>query len=328
MQSGVEAAEYARMVHRIVKQLKISDGNLEEGSFRCDCNVSVRKKGSSELGTRVEIKNLNSFRFVEKAIESEVNRQISLLEQGSRVSQETRLYDSTKNLTQPMRKKEEAKDYRYFPDPDLPLMVISESDKSEWAAGLGKGPFEEMRELVSDWRVGLDEASVLVDDPEELAYLRAIARLTGDPKQVANWYLSEARSLLGSGEPGAASSEKVSHYVSESQFVELLQLIAKGEISGKAAKEVLRFMWGTKKSPGEIVSEKGLGQVSDAQAIRDIVRDVLAHNAEQVKELVSGKEKVRGFLVGQIMKLSKGKANPELANKVLREEIDRLKAKD
>jgi aspartyl-tRNA(Asn)/glutamyl-tRNA(Gln) amidotransferase subunit B len=311
MHSGSEAAEYAKMVHRIVRHLNICDGNMEEGSFRADCNVSVRRVGQKELGTKVEIKNLNSFRFIEKAIEYEIQRQIDLLESSESIIQETRLYDSAKNTTSGMRRKEEAKDYRYFPDPDLPVLTIARDFIEGTKKKMPAHPFKILESLTAEIGLGIDEAQTLVDEPSHLAFFEQTNAVVKDPRLVASWFLSEVKALTG--EPSKNLSIK--------QFSELLLLVQEKKISGKMGKEILRLIWGTPKMPSQVITEQGFSQVTDDSQIRNFVNAVLSKNADKVAEFNSGKDKLFGFFVGQVMKESKGQANPDLVNKILLEEL-------
>lgn len=311
MHSGQEAAEFARMTHRIVRYLEICDGNLEEGSFRCDCNVSVRRGMQAPLGTKVEIKNLNSFRFIEKAIEYEIQRQIDQIEAGEKIVQQTRLYDSTKNITQPMRKKEEAKDYRYFPDPDLPELEMSEARVRSAQGRMPELPLQVMRRLVEVNGLNPSDAQVLVDERRHIDFFEATNSQVNDPQLVANWYLTELKALSDDPPTG----------ITTSQFAELLQTLKSGAISGKMAKEIVKILWKSEKRVKEIIKEKGFAQITDPEEIRGIVKRILEKNPTQVTEFKSGKEKVFGFFVGQIMKESKGQASPDLVNTVLSQEL-------
>lgn len=316
IRSPQEAAEYARTVRNILRYLEVCDGNLEEGSMRCDCNVSVRKKGETKFGTRTEIKNVNSFRFVEKAIDYEIQRQIACIESGERIVQETRLYDSTKNRTFSMRSKEEAQDYRYFPDPDL-LPVVFESS---WVQNIRKALPELPREKATRFQTqyGLPEydALVLTQERGVAEYFEAVANKCGNPKSASNWVMVELMRELKESEKSIETQP-----IQANQLGELIQLIDKGTISGKIAKTVFSEMWATGKNPDEIIKSKGLVQISDTGAIEKIIGEVIAASPNQVAEYRGGKEKLFGFFVGQVMKASKGQANPDLVNQILKEKL-------
>lgn len=312
LRSSDEAVSYLKQLHQIVTWLGICDGNMEEGSFRCDANVSVMPVGSDTFGTRAEIKNVNSFKFVKQAIEYEIQRQIDLIEDGGTVVQETRLFDPNSGKTRSMRSKEEAHDYRYFPDPDLVPLVIS----SEWVersrAELPELPEQRMQRFMTNLELPRYDAEVLTASRSLADYFEAGVAAHGNPKLVGNWIMGEiTRSLNDSG----LSIENCP--VSPQQLAELLKLIDNGTISGKIAKTVFDDMWQSGKAPQDIVQERGLVQVSDTSAIESIIDEIMAANAGQVDEYRGGKEKVFGFFVGQVMKASKGKANPAVVNELL-----------
>ncbi|MCC7405142.1 MAG: Asp-tRNA(Asn)/Glu-tRNA(Gln) amidotransferase subunit GatB [Bdellovibrionales bacterium] len=316
MRSAAEAAEYARMMRRVLRYLGACDGNLEEGSMRCDCNVSVRPRGQKELGTKVELKNLNSFRFIEKAIEYEIQRQIDTIETGGTISQETRLYDSTKNRTISMRSKEEAHDYRYFPDPDLLPVEVSQQQVSRLAGELPELPFARQRRLTEEYGLPFIDAHNLTEEIELADFFEEVARQSNNPRSAASWIMVELIRELNDSKKSISASP-----VSARHLAELVRLIDEGSISGKMAKTVFQEMWSSGSAPREIVQRQGLVQLTDEGAIGAIVDKIIGENAGQVAEYQSGKEKVFGFFVGQIMKATKGQANPEIVNRLLRERL-------
>ena len=312
LRSSDEAVAYLKQLHQIVTWLGICDGNMEEGSFRCDANVSVMPVGSTTLGTRAEIKNVNSFKFVKQAIEYEIQRQIDLIEDGGTVVQETRLFDPNSGKTRSMRSKEEAHDYRYFPDPDLVPLVIS----NEWIEAtrreLPELPEQRQQRFMQTLGLAAYDAEVLTASRAQADYFEAAVAAHGNAKAVGNWIMGEiTRSLNDSG------TLIESCPVSPTQLAELLKLIDNGTISGKIAKTVFDEMWRSGAAPQTIVEEQGLVQVSDSGAIENIIDEIMAANAGQVEEYRGGKEKVFGFFVGQVMKVSKGKANPAVVNELL-----------
>jgi len=318
LRSAAEAGAYMRKIHTLVRYLGISDGNMQEGSFRCDANVSVRPKGEQKFGTRTELKNLNSFRFVEKAIEVEIERQIDVLEDGGTVVQETRLYDADKNETRPMRSKEEANDYRYFPDPDLLPVAIDPALIETLRAELPELPDQKRQRFVSDHGLSDYDAGVLTANRDTADYFEAAVAATGkaSPKLLANWIQGElAAALKREGLDITASR------VPAAQLALLADRIEDATLSGKLAKEVFEALWRGEGSVDDIIGRRGLEQVTDAGAIERMVDEVISTNPEQVEQFRSGKKKVLGFLVGQIMKASRGKANPQQVNQILREKL-------
>jgi aspartyl-tRNA(Asn)/glutamyl-tRNA(Gln) amidotransferase subunit B len=312
LRSSDEAVAYLKQLHQIVTWLGICDGNMEEGSFRCDANVSVMPVGSETLGTRAEIKNVNSFKFVKQAIEYEIQRQIELIEDGGRVVQETRLFDPNAGRTRSMRGKEEAHDYRYFPDPDLVPLVIDEAWVERTRAGLPELPEQRRQRFMTAFGLTAYDAGVLTASREAADYFESCVALQANPKAVSNWVMGEiTRALNDTG----TSIERCP--VPPRLLVELLKLIEGGTISGKIAKTVFDEMWRSGKEPAVIVEEQGLVQVSDSCAIEAIIDEILAREAGQVEEYRSGKDKLFGFFVGQVMKASKGKANPTVVNELL-----------
>lgn len=316
MHSPAEAAEYARTVRQILRYLDVCDGNLEEGSLRCDCNISVRKTGEMKLGTKVEIKNINSFRFVEKALEYEIERQIDAVERGEKIIQETRLYDPDKNRTFTMRTKENAQDYRYFPDPDLLPVIVSEKTISDYKSQLPMLPAEMNLKFTKEYGLSENDADIITTEREIAEYFLKTADFCHNPKAASNWIMSELVRELNSANISITVSP-----IPPQQLGALIQLIDQGQISGKIAKTVFSEMWTTKKDPQQIIKEKNLVQITDSSAIEKIIQDVLNANPQQVVDYKSGKVKLFGFFVGAIMKASKGQANPDLVNQLLTEKL-------
>ena len=322
MRSAAEAVAYAKALHALVVWLGVCDGNMQEGSFRCDANVSVRPVGQKEFGTRCEIKNLNSFRFLEEAINYEVRRQIELIEDGGTVVQETRLYDPDKKETRSMRSKEDAMDYRYFPDPDLPPLVIAQEWIDRVKASLPELPGAMRERFIQDYSLPEYDAMVLTQSKGMAAYFEALVAATGKEhaKPAANWMMGDVASTLN--REGIEISESP---VSAEQLSLLLKRIADGTISNKIAKEVFAAMWEAKSSSAgladELIESKGLKQISDTGALEKIVDEVLAANAKSVEEYKSGKEKAFNALIGQAMKASKGKANPAQLTELLKQKL-------
>ena len=308
---------YARKIHSLVQFIEICDGNMAQGSLRCDANVSVRPVGQQELGTRAEIKNINSFRFLERAINFEIERQIDLIEDGGTVVQETRLYDSEKNETRSMRSKEEANDYRYFPDPDLLPVRVTDEDIERIRATLPELPEQKRLRYINELKLS-DYNSELLSSSREIAdfFETALAQLPGQSSLLANWILGDLTGALNKSEMGFADSP-----INPEQLAGLLKRINDNTISGKIAKEVFEAMWNGEGSADEIIDSKGLKQITDSGAIEKLIDDVIAENPGQVEQFRAGKEKVLGFFVGQIMKQSKGKANPGQVNQLLREKL-------
>ena len=316
MRSAEEARAYLNELKSILEYTGVSDCNMEEGSLRCDANVSIRPVGQKEFGTRAELKNLNSFKFIQKAIEYEVDRQTKLLDQGDTVKQETRLYDSDRNETFPMRSKEEAHDYRYFPDPDLVPIMIDEAWVEELRKTIPELPEQKRERFVKSYKIPEYDAGVLTSSKPLADYFEQCTALFPQPKTISNWMMGDLlRELKKDGR------NIVDCPVSPSALVDLLKLIESGTISGNIAKGIFEEMYQTQKSAGSIVEEKGLKQITDSSAIEKIVAEVLQANPSQVEEFKGGKEKVLGFLVGQVMKASKGKANPAMVNKLLKKKM-------
>jgi aspartyl-tRNA(Asn)/glutamyl-tRNA(Gln) amidotransferase subunit B len=314
MRSAAEAAAYMREIHRLVRYLGICDGNMQEGSFRCDANVSVRPLGSATFGTRAEIKNLNSFRFIERAIEFEVERQIELIENGGKVVQETRLYDPDKDETRPLRSKEDAHDYRYFPDPDLLPVAVSAAYIDVIRATMPELPRAKLARFVKTLELSHDDASVLVNDPDTALYFeRAIAAQTSAAKQTANWITGELFAALNRDSLSISACP-----IRPEQLGQLVQRILDGTLSGKLGKQVFQTMWSSGRDADDIIEAEGMRQVSDTHLIEVAVREVLEQNPDQIAQLRAGKDKVLGFLVGQVMKKTGGKANPALVNQLIK----------
>jgi aspartyl-tRNA(Asn)/glutamyl-tRNA(Gln) amidotransferase subunit B len=318
MRSAKEAVAYMKKIHTLVRYLEICDGNMQEGSFRCDANVSVRPRGREKFGTRAEIKNLNSFRFVEKAIHYEVARQVELLESGGTVVQETRLYDSDKDETRSMRSKEEANDYRYFPDPDLLPVHIDEEFIEAVRATLPELPDEKAARFARDFSLSAYDAGVLSASRELGAYFEAVVAAlgAGHAKLAANWVMGELSSALNRDNVDIASSR-----VSPRHLSDLLLRIVDETISGKIAKEVFEAMWSEGKDADAIIEAKGLKQITDSGAIEGVIDAVMAANPKQLADYRSGKDKLFGFFVGQVMKATGGKANPAQLNELLKAKL-------
>lgn len=322
MRSAQEAVGYAKALHSLVMWLGICDGNMQEGSFRCDANVSVRPVGQQEYGTRCEIKNLNSFRFLEEAINYEVRRQIELIEDGGAVVQETRLYDPDKKETRSMRSKEDAQDYRYFPDPDLPPLAIDQAWIDRVKATMPELPDAMRARFINDYALTEYDAMVLTQSKGTATYFEAVVTAAGKPqaKAAANWLMGDVASTLNREGIDIANAP-----VSAVQFAVLLQRIADGTISNKIAKEVFAGMWEAKSDKAsladDIIESKGLKQISDTGALEAIVDEVLAANAKSVEEFRSGKEQAINSLIGQAMKATRGKANPAQLTELLRKKL-------
>ena len=317
LRSSDEAVAYAKTLHGLVRWIGICDGNMQEGSFRCDANVSVRAAGSDQLGTRCEIKNLNSFRFMQEAIDYEVHRQIELIEGGGSVVQETRLYDPDRHETRSMRSKEDAQDYRYFPDPDLPPLVIAEDWISRVRAQMPELSEAMKTRFMRDYALPAADAATLTADHDLADYFEIAAKGSGgEAKIVANWVLGEVSAALNKAEIEIAQSP-----VSAPQLAGLLKRIADGTISGKIAKDVFDAMWAGEGDPDAIIAAKGLRQISDEGAIERIVDDAIAASPGIVAEYKAGREKAFNSLVGKVMAASKGKANPAQVNAILKRKL-------
>ena len=318
MRSAKEAVAYMKKIHTLVRYLEICDGNMQEGSFRCDANVSVRPRGQEKFGTRAEIKNLNSFRFVEKAIQYEVARQVELIESGGTVVQETRLYDSDKDETRSMRSKEEANDYRYFPDPDLLPVEIDEAFIETVRATLPELPDQKAARFARDFGLSAYDAGVLSASRELGAYFETVVAAQGaaHAKLAANWVMGELSSALNRDGVDIERSR-----VDPLQLTGLLKRIVDNTISGKIAKEVFEAMWSEGKPADAIIEAKGLRQITDAGAIESVIDAVIAANPKQLADYRSGKDKLFGFFVGQVQKATGGKANPAQLNDLLKSKL-------
>ncbi len=319
MSSAKEAVAYMKKIHALVRYIEICDGNMQEGSFRCDANVSVRPMGQTELGTRAELKNINSFRNVERGINVEVERQIELLEDGGTVVQETRLYDADKNETRSMRSKEEANDYRYFPDPDLLPLVLEEDMIESIRSTLPELPNAKRDRFVTEFKLSDYDAMVLTATRELADYFESALKQAApsDPKLCANWVIGTLSAALNKADIDISESP-----VDTAMFAGLLSRISDNTISGNIAKKVFDALWtGEGKSADEIIEAKGLKQVTDSGAIEAMIDEVIAQHPDQAAEFRAGKEQLLGFFVGQVMQASKGKANPAQVNDVLRKKL-------
>jgi len=319
MRSAKEAIAYMRKIHELVQYLEISDGNMQEGSFRCDANVSIRPKGQEEYGTRTELKNINSFKFVEKAINIEVERQIEIIENGGRITQETRLYDADKNETRSMRSKEEANDYRYFPDPDLLPVFISDKLRATVKADLPELPQIKRQRFIAEYQLDAETAGILSSAKQLAHYFEALVKSSGcDAKTCSNWVTGDLLGALNKQNLDITQSP-----ISYERLAGLLQRIADNTISGKIAKQVFEAMLNSEDSADAIIESQGLKQITDSGAIEAIIDKIIADNPSQVEQYLSGKDKVFGFFVGQTMKESQGKANPGEVNKILQDKLKR-----
>ncbi|MBK8816228.1 MAG: Asp-tRNA(Asn)/Glu-tRNA(Gln) amidotransferase subunit GatB [Methylococcaceae bacterium] len=317
LRSAKEAVAYMRKMHELVRYLGICDGNMQEGSFRCDANVSVRPKGQQEFGTRAEIKNINSFKFVEKAINHEIERQIELIESGGKVVQETRLYDANKDETRSMRSKEEANDYRYFPDPDLLPVEITEIFKAQIKAQLPELPAAKKQRFTEQYGLDCESAGILTSSRQLSDYFESLVKESlCEAKLCANWITGDLLASLNKTDLDIADSP-----VSYQRLAGLLIRINDQTISGKIAKQVFELMWQSNSTADEIIDEKGLKQITDTGAIEAIIDRIIAENPGQVEQYLSGKDKVFGFFVGQVMKEMQGKANPAEVNKMLKAKL-------
>jgi aspartyl-tRNA(Asn)/glutamyl-tRNA(Gln) amidotransferase subunit B len=311
-----EAAEYMKKLRTILRYLGVCDGNMDQGSLRCDANVSVRPEGRKEFGTRAEVKNINSFRFVEKAIEYEIKRQIRMVEDGGKVVQETRLWNAEKGITESMRSKEEAHDYRYFPEPDLVPIKADRSWVEQIRASLPELPDARKKRFVSDFGLPEYDADLLTSEKPVAQWFEEAVRAGGQPKAVSNWMMGDLMRLLN--EDNRSIDECP---LTPERLAGMLTLVDKGTISGKIAKTVFEEMYRTGKDAGTIVKEKGLVQISDSSEIEKLVDEVIAKHPGEVERFKGGDEKLLGFLVGQVMKASKGKANPKMLNELLKKKL-------
>jgi aspartyl-tRNA(Asn)/glutamyl-tRNA(Gln) amidotransferase subunit B len=316
MRSAQEAVAYMKKIHALVQYLGICDGNMQEGSFRCDANVSIRPVGQEEFGTRAELKNINSFRFVERAINYEVERQIDLLESGGEVVQETRLYDPDKNETRSMRSKEEANDYRYFPDPDLLPVELTDEFIEEIRATLPELPDQKKQRFIDEYDLSSFDAGVLTGSKELADYFEIVAKGCGEAKLAANWVTGDFSAYLNKADKTIAESP-----VSAEMLGAMLQRITDKTISGKIAKNVFEAMWNGEGDADTVIEARGLKQITDTGAIEAMIDEVIANSPNQLEQYRSGKDKLFGYFVGQVMKASKGKANPAQVNEILKQKL-------
>jgi aspartyl-tRNA(Asn)/glutamyl-tRNA(Gln) amidotransferase subunit B len=318
MRSSAQAVAYLKTLHTLVRYLGICDGNMQEGSFRCDANVSVRPMGETKLGTRTELKNINSFRFVERAINYEVERQIEVLENGGKITQETRLYDADQNTTRTMRSKEEANDYRYFPDPDLLPVAVSADLIAKIKSTMPELPQEKRDRFTKQYGLNTYDANVLATSRELASYFEAVAAVSKEPKLSANWVMGELLASLNKENISIENSP-----ITAEALGKLLQRITDNTISGKIAKTVFVHMWQNEGTPDDIIEKQGLKQVTDTGAIEKIIDEIIANNPQQLADYKSGKEKLFAFFVGQAMKATQGKANPQQLNDLLKEKLSK-----
>ena len=313
-----EAVAYLKSIHSIIRYLEISDGNMAEGSMRCDANVSVRKIGEEKLGTRTETKNVNSFRFVEKAIQYEIERQIHELQSGNKITQETRLYDSQANTTRPMRSKEFANDYRYFPEPDLLPVNLEKEFIEEVLATMPEMPNEKRERFVSEFSLSQYDADLLAADKDVADFFEEVTKVSNSPKLSANWIMGELSAELNNENLGIKESK-----VSSNKLGQLISRIEDGTISGKIAKDIFEKIWTTGKEVDDLIKEEGLEQVTDDKQIESMIDEVISDNPEQLEQYKSGKDRLFGFFVGQVMKASQGKANPKQVNDILKSKLEK-----
>jgi aspartyl-tRNA(Asn)/glutamyl-tRNA(Gln) amidotransferase subunit B len=310
-----EAGEYLRLLRSVLQYLEVCDGNMEQGSFRCDANISLRPKGTDKFGTKVELKNMNSFRHVMRALEYEIQRQKEMLEDNGKIVQETRLWDEGKGVSFSMRGKEEAHEYRYFPDPDLVPLVIEDSWVQEIRKKLPELPKQKVERFVKEYSIPEYDAKILATSRQLADYFEECVKLYNRPKSISNWIMGDILRNLGD------TRDIVNFSITPKHLAEMLMLIDKGTISGKIAKTVFQEMLSSGKMPETVVEEKGLVQVSDEGELKKIIREILDANEKMVEDYRKGKEKLFGFFVGQVMKATKGKANPKLVNEMLRKKL-------
>jgi aspartyl-tRNA(Asn)/glutamyl-tRNA(Gln) amidotransferase subunit B len=322
IKSAEDAGRYLKSLRAILQYLEVCDGNMEEGSFRCDANISLRTKGSTKLGTRAELKNMNSFKAVEKALEYEIQRQQRVLAEGGEIAQETRLWDEDREVTRPMRSKEYAHDYRYFPDPDLLPLVIDEAWIEEIRSGLPEMPEARRNRFVSQYALPAYDAELLTSRRDVANYFEAAVKGQPNPKAISNWVMGDLFRVIKERKLDQ-QLHIFSFPIPPEHLAEMVRMIDEGKISGKIAKALFEELLDSGESPEKIVREKGLEQVSDSSSIEMAIDQVLADHSQQVSDYRSGKEKVLGFLVGQIMKATKGKANPQIVNEILKKKLQK-----
>ena len=316
--SPEEAVAYLKSIHSIIRYLEISDGNMAEGSMRCDANVSVRKKGDETLGTRTETKNVNSFRFVEKAIQYEIERQIHELESGNKITQETRLYDSQANTTRPMRSKEFANDYRYFPEPDLLPVILEKKFIEEVLNTMPEMPNQKKERFVSEYGLSEYDADLLAADKDLADFFEEVLKFSNSAKLATNWIMGELSAELNKENLNIKETK-----VTPDKLGRLILRIEDGTISGKIAKDIFEKIWESGKDVDEVIKEEGLEQVTDDKAIESLIDEVIKKNPEQLNQYQSGKDRLFGFFVGQVMKASQGKANPKQVNDILKSKLEK-----
>lgn len=320
LSSGEEAAAYLSKIHQLVRYLEICDGNMEEGSFRCDANISIRLKGSTELGTKTEVKNMNSFKNVERAINFEIERQIELVEDGEKIVQQTLLWNADLNEAIPMRSKEEAHDYRYFPEPDLFPVVVTSEWKIQLSKALPELPDERKKRFIQIYNLPEYDAGILTQSKHLADYYESVITVTDDYKSASNWIMGDVLRTLNENKIDIKD-----FHVSSKNLGELINLISDGTISGKIAKEIFPIMFQEKKEPLEIIKEKNLFQMKDTSQLEKIADEIIIRNPSELKQYIEGKEKVFGFFVGQVMKNTEGKANPKSVNDILRKKLNHIK---
>jgi aspartyl-tRNA(Asn)/glutamyl-tRNA(Gln) amidotransferase subunit B len=313
IRSPEEAAEYLKRLHEILVYLEICDGNMEEGSFRCDANVSIRPMGQKEFGTRTELKNMNSFRNVQRALEYEVKRQQYLVENGQKIVQETRLWEDAQGVTNSMRSKEEAHDYRYFPDPDLVPVMVDEAWIVKIRKELPELPLVKRERFVKEYQIPVYDAGVLTAERALAEYYEEVVRLCGKPKQASNWVMGDVLRFLNEEKRNIRQCP-----ITAKSLAAMIKLIEEGAISGKMAKDVIEEMYKSGKPPQDIIKEKGLVQITDEGELIKTITAIIETNPNQLKDFRGGKEKLFGFFVGQVMKATQGKANPQLVNDLLK----------
>jgi aspartyl-tRNA(Asn)/glutamyl-tRNA(Gln) amidotransferase subunit B len=313
MRSPEEAADYLKRLHEILVYLEICDGNMEEGSFRCDANVSIRPMGQKEFGTRAELKNMNSFRNVQRALEYEVKRQQYLVENGGKVVQETRLWDDAQGVTNSMRSKEEAHDYRYFPDPDLVPVIVDNAWVEMVRKELPELPLVKRERFIKDYQIPAYDAGVLTSDKALAYYYEEVVNLCSKPKQASNWVMGDVLRFLNEEKRDVRTCP-----ITPAALAEMIRLIEDGTISGKMAKDIVEEMYKTGKDPKAIIAEKGMVQITDEDALSAAIQKIMDANPNQLKDYRGGKDKLFGFFVGQVMKATQGKANPQIVNDLLK----------